>query len=1181
MLPPAMRSPPPAYRLRLADVPQCVAADGSVHELGGPDALLLAWLAVQGPTARERLAQLMWPDSSAEVARNALRQRLFRLRRQFGNALVEGTQQLSLRAQVTHDLGGSDTLLGGLEAPVGEMRLWLQAERDRRREVQRRQWVSRIEAHEAEGDGAAALPLAMRLIEMDPLSEDAHRHLIRLHYLAGDRSAALRAFDRCEQLLKHEVGTRPGPQTLALLDAIERSAPPSSGSTAVQRRSLPAALMRPPRLIGRQAELQRLLGAWHAAGRLIVTGEAGLGKSRLLQALAGAAESPLFTAARPGDALSPYATLARALRGALARLPTGISANLQAALAPVLPELDDTHPSPVANSTQGCSTRPAAPATAGNAGNGSPTRITPRDTLLQAVLALLGQGPQSGVVLDDLHFADEASLQLLPDLLVAHGGAWVLSLRPPQPGSPQLEMLQAVQADGRCERMALAPLNQADLAELVDSIALPQVAGVALAPLLLERSGGNPLFALETLKQAWLCGGLEGAAILPRPRSVTQLIQQSLAALSAPALLLARVAAIAGTDFSIELASHVLQQSTLQLSDAWSELESRQLLRGTDFAHDLVHESVLETIPDVLARHTHATVAQWLQARQGEPARLAAHWEAAGQSERALPALRVAAERAHAALRVAERIGFLLRAADIAEAQGMGDDAFALVAQAIEAHMNTVRHAAGLPLLDRLDRLAVTPRQQVEALGLRAWYATNLGRWPDAIDLGSRALALCQALPPDDAEATAAMRASLTQRLGTVLALSGRFDEALPLLLSVQSWVNAHAGTDTAAEFNGNLAAVLDNLGRPAQAQPHHQRAIAATRELGDHAFLATALANHAVNRLNAGDVDGAQRQLTAAHQLVCSYELHGASAGFVASLLAQTARARGDYSAALEWCEQAEGMLLGASPGWLPVVGMHRAQILLDLGQWARAGQLLQQLDATALSPRLSARHGGLRGRWRRSLGDEPGAQVAFAQALQAAPTNGWPELHLSLRIDQAAAWPAEAARAELQAVADCAAASGLPGLVLAARLRLAALTPTTRRGLALAREFAPRPTTGVARPLTGIDQVAQPDLRHMSPCAEGEVLPNGLCRIECWLGPALGLAEGGDSAGARALAQSGMHWVERVAADQVPAEFRDAFLHRQPQVVQLRRLLALPEVRAAKARVNGGVTGTALKTD
>ena len=53
--------------------------------------LLLTWLALEGPTRRERLAGLLWPDSPADSARNALRQRLFRLRKQCGTDLVSGT----------------------------------------------------------------------------------------------------------------------------------------------------------------------------------------------------------------------------------------------------------------------------------------------------------------------------------------------------------------------------------------------------------------------------------------------------------------------------------------------------------------------------------------------------------------------------------------------------------------------------------------------------------------------------------------------------------------------------------------------------------------------------------------------------------------------------------------------------------------------------------------------------------------------------------------------------------------------------------------------------------------------------------------------------------------------------------------------------------------------------------
>ena len=68
------------------------------------DAALLAWLALEGPTPRSRLAALLWPQSTPESAGNALRQRLFQLRRQLGVELVSGSAILSLAAGVEHDL---------------------------------------------------------------------------------------------------------------------------------------------------------------------------------------------------------------------------------------------------------------------------------------------------------------------------------------------------------------------------------------------------------------------------------------------------------------------------------------------------------------------------------------------------------------------------------------------------------------------------------------------------------------------------------------------------------------------------------------------------------------------------------------------------------------------------------------------------------------------------------------------------------------------------------------------------------------------------------------------------------------------------------------------------------------------------------------------------------------------
>lgn len=1100
---------PPIPALQLSGAPH-VLVGGKRLPLPASDALLLAWLALEGPTAREKLAALLWPDSAVDAARNALRQRLFRLRKQAGIDLVEGGTMLALAAGVEHDLDRAGGLLDGLAAPESPaLDSWLAERRGRLQALARQAQLQRIEELENAGDTGAALALALALLSADPLSESAHRCVMRLHYLRGDRAAAMLAFDRCEATLKHEIGTAPSPETLALLATIERSA--TLAETAHVRRPLPAAVLRPPRLVGRDAELAALQRGLDGGHVVVLLGEAGMGKSRLLQALAAARPGVLHASGRPGDKLVPYATIARALRQLLDRDPAAADPALRHTLAPLLPELPeqaDPHKAPAALQTP----------------------------LVQPVLALLQRAGRSVDVLalDDLHFADDATLELLQGLLAvpreqadaASAGLprWCLGQRPAAPGSRLHGLLEALASAGPHTRLALQPLTETQIAEFVDTLGLPGISGPAIAATLHQRTGGNPLFALETLKLLWHEGS--AAADLPRPESLAQLIGLQLARLSAPALQLARVAAVAGVDFSIPLAESLLGRSALDLADAWAELEAQQVLRGDAFAHDLIHDAVLQGLPDVIARHLHGQAAAWLESQGGEPARVAAHWEAAGQRARALPALRAAAERAHRALREVERINFLLHAADIAEAAERGDEAFDLVRSAVEAHMNTIRQADGLPLLDRLQRLARSPLQQARVAADRAWYAAVLGDLDGAVRLGEAALAEVQALDPRDHDP--ALAATVREQLGTALSMAGRFDEALAHMLAAEADIALHAAADSLAAFYGNFAVVLDNLGRPAEAKSHHLKALALSRAQGDQAQHATQLANYASSRLDAGDVGAAAEQAAHAQRIVTTFEMAGSSAGYIATLQAQCDRARGHYTRALDWCERAETILAERNPARVPVAHLQRAHVWLDLGQHARA---LQLLDGDALQgalqmpARRSVRWLLLLARVLRRLGqrrDPQRVQTLLQQALALSPEAGWPELRLLVRTEQALDLDKGAALAALQAVAADAAQCQLPGAELGALLHASCF----------AADLGDRGAAGLAH-------------RALAVSAAHEALYAD--RALRWLAPARALL-GSHPDEARALALAGQEWLRTAAAAHVAPEFAAGFLHQHP---------------------------------
>lgn len=1106
--------------LRLAGATQVVEHAGSHVPLALRDAALLAWLAIEGSTSRTRLAQLFWPDSEPKSGRNSLRQRLFKLKRQTGVDLVVGTATLTLAQGVLHDLHDADSVLGDTRDAIGvEFDAWLALQQARRRERVGAALAELCDAAEGAGDWADALIHAGELLALDPLSEAAHGRVMRLHYLAGDRAAALRAFDGCEQMLKDEVGTAPSSETLALLATIEQSNTEATGpGSLVLPSRVPTAMLRPPRLIGRDNELALLRKGWQAAEVVALIGEAGMGKTRLLQAFVESQPGVVRAAGRPGDAGVPFATLARLLRAVMTRdaLPLqrhDLPIETRSELARVLPEFDAPGPR--------------------HPGEGQ------RLVMQRAIRQLLAtQSGLSGLVVDDLHFADEASLEMLRSLIDEGGDPqasaapalrWALAYRPADAGSPVQALHDGLAEQARLLPVALAPLDEAALAALVDSLALPGVDGLTLAPGLARRTGGNPLFVLETLKQAWVERSLARLAVdgvLPRPVSVGRLIERRIAQLSPAALALARVASIAGIDFSVGMAEQVLQASAMQFADALNELEAAQVMRGDAFAHDLVFDAVRASVPATIAVHTHANVAAYLEPLGAEPARIAQHWIEAKQPQRALGWLQQAADRARHGLRLKEYIGFMERKSAIHEAGGDNAAAFESLLLAAQEFVNVDREAElGQSHCARLERLAATPVQRIQALLQRSNFEK------EGVDASRAADSAREALRHSQRLGDARLIALSHQMLSTALFLADRLPEAAQHYEACVDWFDAHGSVEDRSELHGNVGGLYDNIGRLEDALPHHELAIQLSQDCGNHSDAAVALSNLACNRIDAGDLVAARAHLQRGLQIMALHDDFAAdNKGLNYAMLALCACQAGHYIDAIAQAELAVGLMEQHACTHAEMAHLRQAMCWRHLGQWARVQRILDSSVVRAGTRLAAVVHVAvLRHHLDLALGRNPGDTLA--QALAVIPVHERPDLRLPLLIEHAPTLPAEAALRQLDDVCVQAQAIQHEGSVLAAHVRAAGI----------AADVDPPTAALHAHAALALAQRRQ----------STTLLP-----AELWLHCARALWAAGQTEHARALLSEGCDWVQRTAREHVPEAFRDGFVNRN---AVNRELLAL----------------------
>lgn len=664
-------------QLRLTGAPALLQAGAPEQALDRQAGLLAAVLALQGPQPRGQLAQLLWPEVAEPRARANLRQCLHRLKAAGGAAWWAGDAVLALAPGV-HCLPPGDPdageLLAGWSAPAsGSLGAWLQQAREQARAEQLQALAARAQAAEAAQQFDEALAQVQRMLALDPLAEAHHRALMRLHYLRGATDQALAQHERLRRLLDQELGTPPDAQTAALLRLILQARHPPPGALAL----LPAALLRPPQLVGREAELQTLLGALRQRASVLLIGEAGIGKTRLIEALVQQQprHAALAVSARPGDQAVPYALATRWLRALAAHAGPPPPARVRLTLAPLLPEWADA-------------TAPPAPEPSARRWGAAAQQLLDA-TIAQGLVALL---------LDDLHHADGASIELLQGLPGAGRCAWLLALRPGEGDPALLAWVQALQQASATQVLALATLDAPAVQRLVALVGAPPWAGEAQARALVRHTGGNPLFVLETLRALPDPG--EAPAAWPAAPTVLRLIQGRLARLSAAARQVARCVAVLGPDATALRVARLLDQHPLALADAWVELEAAQVLRGEGFAHELMAQATHESLPEAIAQPLQAQVAALLAQDGGEPARVARHWLAAGQALQAAPWLARASAQAAGLGRLREAAQLAEQGARILQDQGQRRAAFDAWLRAADGYSDLL----DLPAFDRCEQ---------------------------------------------------------------------------------------------------------------------------------------------------------------------------------------------------------------------------------------------------------------------------------------------------------------------------------------------------------------------------------------------------------------------------------------------------------------------------------------------
>jgi DNA-binding SARP family transcriptional activator len=987
---------------------------------------------------REQVEEVLWPDLDPASAYGSFRKALYLARHALEPDLSKGQKSATLQlvedmlwlsddvwidadhferlaqeALHSQSIEGSERALaayGGELLPEDRYEDWAITRRDALCELRFRLLLHLATLLEQQSSYNAAIEQLQHALEIDPAAEEVHRYLMRLYATIGNQHRARQQYQLCRAALEEYAGVVPDQETQALYQDIVsgRLTPPARAPASHAASSLPAAIQQPPLVpfLAREQPKALLLavlgfraptvtphirspgaamsheaGSWEIppgnGGLILVSGEAGIGKTRLLAEVAREAHQQgavvLWGTSHEHEGTVAYGPFVEALTDHLRswsdadqQMLVSTYPLLARLLLPSLSQRDDLSPSLNPESE--------------------------RSRLYSEVVRFLtdltrgpsGQRPLL-LVLDDLHGADTASLQLLYHLArETHRHRWLIvgtyRGETVAAGSEFASTLAGMLHRDSYRQIDLLGLARAECRTLITAL-LSSKPDEALLERLYTLTLGNPLFLIQLVRALQERGALQRTEGVESdvvwtftaaeedawavPQQLRDLILLGVDSLGETARRILALAAVAGREFSFAilaaaawraLPGHVSEDTVLDTLDRALDmrlLEERQSpqfgLASSDYAfrHPLFQAALYERLSVQRRARFHLAVARTLEEYGCEDVEvLAYHYSQSGDSNRAVIYLERAGDRAAAVYandmaaryyrELCKHLEALGRPRERARMQEKLGATLALMACTDEA-------------LSELEQAADVYRTTGDLVGETravACIAQVQGRLGAPREGMARLRPLVEQLERQGPSPTLAL--SLVT-LAHLLFAAGNYREQLRTSERAAEMARSLGDSMALAQAEIRRASALNMLGQLEEGRAVARRAIPIIEAAGDLQMLSRHYNNLAWASMLTGDLyqnrTYIERALETAHRVgdPADIGLHTAALGQAEALL-------GDLQQARTLIEQGVQLLEGVGASWnLAYAYFYYGELEWIEGDWSEAVRLLETTVAMA----------------------------------------------------------------------------------------------------------------------------------------------------------------------------------------------------------------------------------------